>query len=255
MGYRILYFYKKENTFYREKRGVNLSFDEKELGDAGEPFLKAFFCGIPEYYGVRSGWIRMKAKRQCVPWTPGQLLRLMQNCCETVSADAYYLEEHFERELADGGFGFSRGGQRMCGGLIKKLSGQLQGIDSILYVRGEAEEETGELPIPEDLLRKLHHFFYLGARSKQYAVMEDNLWSGYGMPVLTLKKAGELAACRIRRLLVIDDRPDGGADWAALPKGCVYLDLWSDAGRRTQIEKNRADIKYISEYLYLHRHF
>lgn len=271
MGYRILYFYKRENVIYKEKRGGNLSFVEKELGDAEEPFLKVFFCGLPEYYGLRAGQLVMgrlwkratpgsrtahgnqSGKERYVPWNPGQLLRLMQNCCEYVSADAYYLEEHFEKELAESGLGFTPGRQRMCGGLIKKMSGQFQGIDSILYLRGDSGEQTGELPVPEKLLRKLHYFFYLGEKSGQYAALEENLWREYGMPLFTVKNMSELAPCQIKRLLVLDDRQEGGAEWEMLPRGCVYMDLWSDAGRRAQIEKNRADIKYISEYLYLCR--
>ena len=51
MGYRVLYLYKKENTFYREKDGGNISFAEKELGGEEDPVLRAFYCGVPEYYG------------------------------------------------------------------------------------------------------------------------------------------------------------------------------------------------------------
>lgn len=256
MGYRILYFYKKENAFYRDRKGTNLSMEEKEPDES----IKLFSCGLPEYYSVRAGWRRTRRstskerpilKERYVPWNSGQLLRLMQNCCETVCADAYYLEERFERELAEGGFGFTPGRQRMCGGLIKKLTGQLQGIDSIMYLQGESAERMGELPIPEKLLRKLRYFFYLGERAEQYAVLEENLWQEYGMPMLEIKKAEELEACRIGRLLVIDDRQEGSADRMMLPEGCVYLDLWSDAARRAQVEKNRTDVKYLSEYLYL----
>lgn len=249
MGYRILYFYKNKNAFYREKKGSGLTINEKELGDS----MKVFFCGLPEYYGKQTRWGRWrKGKRTFfVSWNFGQLLRLMQNCCERVSADAYYVEEHFEKELAEGGFGYTPGRQRMCGELIKKMSGQFRGIDSILYVRGESEERSGELPLREELLRKLHYFFYQGERSEQYAVLEENLWQEYGMPLLPVKKAEELFACKIRRLLVLDDRQEGDADWKKLPRECVYLDLWSDAGRRAQIAQNRADIKYVSEYLYL----
>lgn len=252
--YRILYFYKKENVLYKEKRGINLSFVEKELGEAEEPFLKVFFCGLPEYYGNRPVWGRKKSgdpKRRFVPWNSGQLLRLMQNCCEYISADAYYLEEQFEKELEERGFGLTAGGQRMCGELIKKITGQLREIDGVLYMCGNSGEKERELPIPDRLLRKLRCFFYMGEKSGQYAVLEENLWREYGMPLLTVKNKKELAACQIKRLLVLDDRQEGGAEWAMLPGGCVYLDLWSDAGRRAQIGKNRADIKYISEYLYL----
>lgn len=249
MGYRILYFYKKENAFYREKKRGGVSINEKELEDS----VKVFFCGLPEYYGKQIRWSRWgKGKRTFfVSWNFGQLLRLMQNCCERVSADAYYLEERFEKELVEGGFGYTPGRQRMCGELIKKMSGQLRGIDSILYVRGGIEEEMGELPLREELVRKLHYFFYQGEKSEQYAVLEENLWQGYGMPILPVKKTEELAACKIRRLLVLDDRQEGDTEWETLPGGCVYLDLWSDAGRRAQIVQNRTDIKYISEYLYL----
>ena len=73
------------------------------------------------------------------------------------------------------------------------------------------------------------------------------------MRVLSIRKAEELVTCQIRRLLVLDDRQEGSADLGMLPGGCVYLDLWSDEDRREQITKNRADIKYISEYQYLRR--
>lgn len=273
MGYRILYFYKKENAYYREKKEGNLSFYEKEPGGEDGSFLKVFYCGIPEYYGVRRGRVfsifkkrvsaekrtaqknRMISGESVMPWDAGQLLRLMQNCCEYVSADACYLEERFERELERAGFPHISGRPRMWGGLINKMTGQFQGIDSILYLCGTPEEQAGELPIPDKLLRKLLYFFFLGEKREQYAVLEDNLWQEYGMPLLSVKNTAELAACQMKRLLVIDDRQEGGADWEALPRGCVYLDLWSDAGRREQIEKNRADIKYVSEYLYLRRSF
>lgn len=279
VGYRVLYFYKKENTFYREKNGGNISFAEKELGGEEAPVLKAFYCGVPEYYGkqrryigykksgnILRGWGRQrKSKNQVapdhraqqkdfmIPWNFGQLLRLLQNCCEYVSADACYLEAQFEKELVEGGFGFMPGRQRMCGELIKRTSGQFRGIDGILYLGEASENREEELPLPEELLRKLRYFFYLGEKSEQYDIMEGNLWREYGMPVLSIRKAEELVTCRIRRLLVLDDRQEGSADWEMLPGGCVYLDLWSDEDRREQIAKNRADIKYISEYQYLRR--
>lgn len=263
MAYRILYFYKKENAFYRDGRGTDLSMEEKEL----EESVKVFSCGLPEYYGrqmkwggliKRSGIFRAKKDLmapdyRAVPWNFGQLLRLMQNCCEYVSADACYLEEQFEKELAEGEFGYRPGRQRMCGELIRKIPGQFKGIDSILYLSGGAGERAGELPLSDELLRKLHYFFYLGEKSELYAVLEENLWREYGMPLLSVKRMAEPAGCKIRRLLVLDDRPEGGAEWEELSGGSVYLDLWSDAGRRAQLEKNRADIKYVSEYLCLLR--
>ena len=263
MGYRILYFYKRDNTFYREKnagrlarggrnrQAGNLSFGEKEPdGEGEEEEVRMFFCGLPEYYARAAGWGRWKGSFP-IRWNFGQLLRLMQNCCEYVSADAYYLEEGFEKELAEGDLGFTPGRQRMCPELIHRFSRRFRGIDSILYLAEELRERPGEMPLEEDLLRKLHYFFYLGERTEQYEVLEENLWNEYGMPLMPVKETGELAACRIRRLLVLDDRQEGEADWRALPKGCVYMDLWSDSGRRAQIAENRTDIKYISEYLYL----
>lgn len=269
MAYRILYFYKKENACYREKGEVMLPFAEREPEGESGPILKVFYCGIPEYYEVRRSRgnffpffrRRVPAAKQTdvgeyrTPWNAGQLLRLMQNCCEHVSADACYLEEHFERELAQDRFPLAFGKTRMCGGLIRQMTGQFRGIDSILYLCGSPEEGAGELPVPEKLLRKLLYFFYLGEKSEQYAVLEENLWQQYGMPLLPVKGMAELAPCRIKRLLVLDDRLEGSVDWERLPRGCVYLDLWSDAVRREQIEKNRADIKYVSEYLYLCRNF
>ena len=251
MGYRILYFYKKENTFYREKNAVNLSFAEKELGGQEDASIKVFFCGLPEYYGKQMRWGRRKKGGAPVPWNFGQLFRLMQNCCVYVSADAYYLEEGFERELSEGEFGYIAGRQRMCSEMLRKLSGQFRGIDSILYLAEASEEKPGELPLRTDMLRKLHYFFYLGEKTQQYALMEENLWQEYGMPLQQIKKTGELATCQMRRLLVLDDRQEGASCWEMLPEGCVYLDLWSNAERRKEICKNRADIKYVSEYLYL----
>lgn len=249
MGYRILYFYKKENAFYRGKREGNLFFAEKELEDS----VRLFICGLPEYYGRQTKWVGWRKGNRAfpVPWDYEQLLRLMQNCCAHVSADAYYLEEQFERDLAESEGGFIPDRQRMCGELIKKISGQFRGIDGILYLREESERKTEELPVSEELLRKLHYFFYMGERAKQYNVLEENLWQEYGMPLLPVRKTQELATCRIRRLLVLDDRQEGAADWEMLPRGCAYLDLWSDGERREQIMRNRADIKYVSEYLYL----
>lgn len=274
MGYRILYFYKKKDTYYREKREGNLSFLEKDMEEGGEPFLKVLYCGVPEYYGIRAGrrgrnrlFFRPRGnpsaakenevpKEGYVPWDRGRLLRLLQNCCAYVSADACYLEEDLERELALSEASFVPERQRMCSELIGRLSGQFRGIDSVLYLWQEQEEGTpGELPLSGELLRRLHYFFYMGEREEQYAALEENLWAGYGMPVLAVNRTEELATCQIRRLLVIDDRREGEADWAMLPRGCVYLDLWSDAGRRKQIEGNRIDIKYLSEYVYLRRHF
>lgn len=269
MENRILFFYKNENVCYKERRGANLSLAEKKVGEAEDPFLKMFACGLPEYYGVRTGQallgrlrkrersknraVKGNGKEQYIPWNSGQLLRVMQNCCEYVSADAYYMEERFEKELAESGMGFTPCRQRMCGGLINKLSRQFQGIDSILYLHGDPEERAGELPVSDRLLRKLQYFFYQGETTEQSMMLEENLWREYGMPLLTVKSVSEVAACQIKRLLVLDDRQEGGADWKMLPQRCVYLDLWSDAGRRAQIEKSRADIKYISEYLYLCR--
>lgn len=251
MGYRILFFYKKDNAFYKEKKAVNLSFVEREPEDG----VKVFFCGLPEYYAsqVRWGGWRKGNRVYPIPWNFGQLLRLMQNCCEYVSADAYYLEEHLERELSEGDFGFTPGRQRMCGEMMKKLSGQFRGIDSILYLAERDGGIPGALPLPEELLRKLHYFFYLGEKTERSAALEDNLWQEYGMPLLFVKKPEELVTCRIRRLLVLDDRQEGSADWEMLPRGCVYQDLWSDAERRAGIAGNRGDIKYVSEYLYLAR--
>lgn len=273
MEYRILYFYKKENTCYREKRGETVSLVKKEPGGEGWPFLKIFYCGIPEYRGAGGGSVfsllrkRISSGKRAVqknrkipgedrmPWDAERLLRLMQNCCGQVSADACYLEERFERTLEQAGFPHTFGRPRMCGGLIKKMTGKFQGIDGILYLCGDPEERAGELPIPEKLLRKLRFFFFLGEKREQYAVLEENLWQEYGMPLLAVKSAAEAAACRIKRLLVLDDRREGAADLKALPPGCVYLDLWSDAGRQEQIGRNRADIKYVSEYLYLRQNF
>lgn len=263
MAYRILYFYKKKNAFYKDRRGTDLSMEEKELDES----VKVFFCGLPEYYGKQMKWggrIKrsgiFRARRdpttpdyRAVPWNFVQILRLMQNCCEYVSADACYLEEQFEKELAEGEFGYRPGRQRMCGELIRKTPGRFKGIDSILYLGGEAGERTGELPLPDELLRKLHYFFYLGEKSELYAILEENLWREYGMPLLSVKRMTELTGCKIRRLLVLDDRPEGGADPGMLPEGSVYLDLWSNAGRRAQMEANGRNIKYISEYLYLGR--
>ncbi len=269
MGYRILYFYKKKDAFYREKSGrtvggvrngktrqaVHVFWDEKELGGQGEEAFSArvYFCGVPEYYGRRKGFGRGKSGGRIfpVPWNFGQLLRLMQSCCEFVSADAYYLEESFEKELAEGEFGFTPGRQRMCAEMINRLSGQFKGVDSILYLADGTREQAGEMPLKEELLRKLHYFFYMGERDGRYDVLEENLWQGYGMPLIIVKKPEELATCQLRRLLVLDDRQEGRADWEMLPRGCAYLDLWSDAGRRRRIAEKRLDIKYMSEYLYL----
>lgn len=262
VGYRILYFYKKENAFYLEKstgrirkyknasRAGNISFEEKQPGARGDEELpvRVYFCGVPEYYGRRRGW---GGKSFPVSWNFGQLLCLMQNCCEYISADAYYLEEGFERELTEGEFGFTPGRQRMCGELIGKLTGQFRGIDSILYLADEFCERALEMPLGEELLRKLHYFFYMGERTEQYAAMEENLWQEYGMPLMTVRRTEELVTCRLKRLLVLDDRQEGDTDWEMLPRGCVYLDLWSDTGRRSRIAEKRVDIKYMSEYLYL----
>lgn len=247
VGNRILYLYKKENVCYREKRKGTLFWEEKNPGGEEDSFLKIFYCGIPEYYGIRTVW----RKRRHVPWNSGQLLGLMQNCCEYVSADACYLEENFERALAAWDAGFMPGRQRMCGGLIRKLSGQFREIDSILYLGEEFEGRGEELPLSGELLRRLRYFFYMGEKGERYGALEENLWKEYGMPVLAVRSTKELAACPIKRLLVLDDRLEGGADWAMLPRGCVYLDLWSDAGRRDEILRRRVDIKYMSEYLYL----
>lgn len=263
MGYRILYFYKKENAFYRDKKETNLSMEEKELDES----VKVFFCGLPEYYRRQSKWSSRTGRNglffrrknfeapeyRTVTWNSAQLLRLMQNCCEYVSADAYYLEEQFGRELEGGELGFAPGRQRMCGELIRKLSGSFRGIDSILYLKGEMEARETGLPLPEELLRKLRCFFYLGEKSEQYEILEENLWQEYGMPVISVKRVEESDTCQMKRLLVLDDRQEGSADWKSLPGGCVYLDLWSDAERCAQITGNRADIKYVSEYSYLRR--
>lgn len=263
MGYRILYFYKRKNAFYKEKntgrmmrggrnrRAGNISFGEKVLGETGEEEnVKVFFCGLPEYYARAAGLGRWKGSFP-VHWNFGQLLRLMQNCCEYVSADAYYLEEEFEKELAEGDLGFTPGRQRMCPELIHRFSRQFRGIDSILYLAEELRGRAGEMPLGEELLRKLHYFFYQGEKTEQYAALEENLWGEYGMPLMPVKDVGELAVCQVRRLLVLDDRQEGETDWRNLPKGCVYVDLWSDPERKTRIAGNRADIKYISEYQYL----
>ena len=299
MGYRILYFYKKENAFYGGNAGERIIFDEREFGEDGVS-LRVFFCALPEYEALRAGrsfslfgkFKRMVRKRQalskgespageqCVSWSYEKLISLMRECCAHVSADAWYLEEHFGRELAERGFHFSMDRQRMCGELIGKLCGGLREIDSILYLGEDAEEQVGELPLPEKLLRKLRYFFYMGTdtransvgtadesrarregeenlsasvserRESRYKVLEENLWQEYGMPMLSVRKTAELADCKIGRLLVIDDRREGSADWEALPRGCAYLDLWSNPARRAQMG-NRADIKYLSEYLYV----
>lgn len=261
VGYRILYFYKKENTFYRDGRGTNLFMEEREP-DAS---VRVYFCGLPEYYERQTKWIGRRKRRGIfrvgkdsmtpeysgIPWNFNQLLRLMQNCCEYVSADACYLEEQFERELAEEEFGCGSGGQRMCGELIGKIPGSFRGIDGILYRSGGDGERTGELPLPDGLLRKLRYFFYLGEKSELYTALEENLWQEYGMPLLSVKNMAESAAYQVSRLLVIDDRPEGAADREALPEGSVYLDLWSNPGRRAQITENRTNIKYISEYLWV----
>lgn len=252
MGYRILYLYKEENAFYREKRACALEIPEKELYGG----VKVFSCALPEYYARHKKWIGFRAgsKSVVVPWNFGQLLRLMQNCCERVSADVCYLEENFEKELAAGGFGFLCGRQRMCGELITKTVAGLRGIDSILYLWEAIQEREEKLPLPEALLCKLHYFFYIsGKQEKRHAVLEENLWQEYGMPLLPIEKMDELAACKTKRLLILDDRQNGDAAFEELPYGCVYLDLWSDPVRRAQITENRVDIKYISEYLYLRR--
>lgn len=247
MENRILCFYKRENVCYREKKRINISLEEKTPAGEEDPFLKIFYCGIPEYYGIRTGW----RKKRYVPWNVGQLLRLMQGCCEYVSADACYLEENLERELAAGENGFVPDRQRMCGTLIGKLSGQFRGIDSILYLGEESERGEEELPLSGELLRRLRYFFYRGEKGEQYGALEEYLWQEYGMPLLGLQRMEELVNYPIKRLLVLDDRPEGSADWAMLPRGCVYLDLWSGVGRRAQIQQKRADIKYMSEYAYV----
>ncbi len=247
--YRIIYFYKKRDASFQKKNTGwllkrrqrkwfgNVSFLEKEVsGTEEEAPVKIFFCGIPAYYGNHIG----------------QLYRLLQNCCVHVSADTYYLEEGFEKELAESEKAFSLGRQRMCGGMIRKLSGQFRGIDNILYLAGETDEqEQGELPLREDLLRKLHCFFYMGEKSERYDVLEENLWREYGMPLLSVRSACELEECRMKRLLVLDDRQSGAAECSALPGGCIYLDLWSNQERQMQIAENAGGIKYLSEYLYL----
>ena len=266
MGYRILYFYKKENTYYREKsigrigrRGKNyqvncqignISLREKGLCEEEEDAVRAFYCGLPEYYGRAAGLGRWKGSFP-IHWNFGQLLRLMQNCCEYVSADAYYIAEYFENELAEGDYGFTPGRQRMCPELIYRFSGQFRGVDSILYLGEESPEGIYEMPLRGELLRKLHTFSYLGEKTEQYEILEENLWKEYGMPLMPVGNMGELSACRIRRLLVLDDRQEGNTEWSLLPGGCVYLDFWSNSERRAQIIKNRTDIKYISEYMYL----
>lgn len=250
MGNRILFFYQKKNVCYRKKKGENLFLEER--APAGEEdLLKIFYCGIPEYYRIRAGW----RKKQYISWDFGRLLRLMQDCCEYVSADACYLEENFGQELAAGEGGFIPGAQRMCGDLITKISGQFRGIDSILYLGEEAEGKETELPLSGELLRRLRYFFYVGEKGEKYSALEENLWEEYGMPVLAVRGMEELATCQIERLLVLDDRQEGSTDWAALPRGCVYLDLWSDAERWAQILQKRTDIKYVSEYLYLYQNF
>ena len=192
-------------------------------------------------------------RRYVIPSAPGKrfdgdskVTDMLYGCYHLAEAG-----EDFEKELAEEDPGFTPGRQRMCPELIHRFSGQFRGIDSILYLAEEFQERSGEMPLKEELLRKLHYFFYLGEKTERYTVLEENLWNGYGMPLMPVKEAGELATCRIRRLLVLDDRQEGEADWRALPSGCVYMDLWSDPGRKKQIAGNRVDIKYISEYLYL----
>ncbi len=277
MGNRIIYFYKKENTCYRQKnmgpagkrsqernqerqmgrtgkkqqaqQTGNVSFQVKELGET----IKVFFCGIPEYYGIQFslGSFLEKKPYPRVAWNDGQLLRVLQNCCEQVSADAYYLEENFEKGFAGGELTLSSGRQRMCGDMIRKLTGEFRGIDSILYAAGGEDEKQGELPLKKELLRKLHYFFYAGEKSESYFILEDNLWQEYGMPLIQVKNMQEISNCPFNRLLLLDDRQEGDTMWRKLPDRCVYLDLWSSMEKQKEIIGNRTDIKYLSEYLYL----
>ncbi len=262
MAHRIIYFYKMENIYYKPKAAGflrkrmkvsltdNVSLSEKELGASGaeEAAIKAYFCGIPEYCGYYIG----RGRRKKYLHDTGQLLRVLQDCCEYVSADAYYLEENFEKELAERNLSLSFGKQRMCSEMIKNLSGHYRGIDSILYVAEEEEDRKEDgLPLKKQLLQKLHYFFYLGQESEQYYLLEKNLWEEYGMPVIRVRDVQELSACQLNRLLVLDDRKEGQIRWAKLPEACVYIDFWSDPERKRQIMENRTDIKYLSEYLYL----
>lgn len=249
MEYRILYFYRERHSPGQEKnqswlfgkrrfrRFGSVSFSEKKLEKPEEEIsVRMFFCGIPAYDISHIG----------------QLYRLLQNCCVKVSAETYYLEEALEQEVAKRESPFFPGRQRMCGGMIRLLSSKFGGIDSILYLPQEKEEERQkELPLPEGLLRRLHYFFYAGEKTERYFVLEENLWREYGMPLFMVKDARELMECRIKRLLVLDDRQEGTAEMNALPRGSVYLDLWSNRERQAQAKKSDTGIKYLSEYLYL----
>lgn len=254
MGYRIVYFYARP---YAEEGCQNLTFAEREFGEE-EGALKVFACGMSERYVNRGG--QAKDARRRYPlfrWWKRQreqevsFFSLMQEYCARVSADACYLEERFARELEERGISSPLDRQRMCGALIRQMCGGLRAIESILYMSGETEGKARELPIPEGLLRGLRYFFYMGERDEDCAVLEENLWREYGMPLLSVGKMTDMGGWQIGRLLVIDDRQGGAADWERLSRGSVYLDLWSDAARRAQMERNRADVKYLSEYLYL----
>lgn len=254
MGYRIVYFYAQPDA---EEGCRNAPLVEREFEEE-DGALKVFACGVPGRYGHCAGQIkdgkrhhplfrRWKRRRE----REVSSFSLMQEYCARVSADACYLEELFAQELRERGISSPSNRQRMCGELIRKMCGRLRAIDGILYLGGEAGERERELPIQESLLRKVRYFFYMGERMERGAALEENLWQGYGMPLLSIGKMAELDAWQIGRLLVIDDRQDGEADWKTMPRGSVYLDLWSDDARRAQIEKNRADVKYLSECLYV----
>lgn len=247
LAHRIIYFYIRKNACYKQKLKnsciSSILFSEKELGD-----IKACYCGLPEYYEVRKGWKKEKKYVREAAY----FLEILQKCCEHVSAESYYLEEDLERQLMTGKFSAAFGKQRMCGSMIKHLTGQFRGIDAILYEAEEGEEpEQEELSFNKELVRKLHYFFYMGERTEKYTVMEDALWKEYGMPLIWINNVQDMAECRINRLLVLDDRKSGNVEWRFLQKDCVYIDLWSDREKKEEIMRNRADIKYISERFYL----
>ncbi len=266
MEYRVIFFYEKKGVCYREKglkrkrrrrarpgketepvKWEKIVFQEKRLcGEAEGEGLRVWYCGIPEYDREKE-------------WGMETLLSLLQNCINRVSADAYYLETAFREKLSVAEPAFVPAPRRMNEFLLIHLTEKLRSIDGILYLTEKEEERqeeerefTGEreLVLPDNLLRKLHFFFYRGSKGAVEPV-EELLWQEYGMPLLHIGSLREIEESGIKRLLVLDDRIGGKIREESFPRGSVYVDLWSDKEKQERLAENRKDIKYFSEYQFL----
>lgn len=240
-GGRVLYFYLWKNAGFKRSRWSRggLQAANVDMGKAGELGC----CGVPEFY-----W-RGRA------WEAGRLREEMGRALKDWGAEEFYLQPGLARlaEMEE---------RIPPEALLEKTLAQVPCMEYLIYI-GENREKGGaweEEALREErrmlssllapYLARINHFVLVTDRPEGYEEFTDYIYEEYGIPTATAKEMDRPFG-RDGRTVVLDRRKKGGEMKQAIPGRAFYLDFWSEDGKREWIERERADIRYISVVKFL----